>query len=145
METPGRRQITASNFVCHKNIDDEGNQNTSSLLNKLMLYTTKPNIPAITYGQENKKRAWTQYKTLCLQEHENFIMKNTGLRINAEFPYLEASADSLIQCDYHGKDVLEIKCPYNYRYGLKNWQQDKNFPIDENYQIKIDHKYYYQI
>ena len=57
METPQRRQITASNFheVCHKNIDDEGNQNTSSLLNKLMLYTTKPNIPAITYGQKIKK------------------------------------------------------------------------------------------
>ena len=24
-----------------------------------------------------------------------------------------------------------MKCPHNCRYGLKNWQQDKNVPIDE--------------
>ena len=24
-----------------------------------------------------------------------------------------------------------MKCPHNYRYGLKNWQQDKNVPTDE--------------
>ena len=65
--------ITASNFdeVCHKKVDGEGNQNISSLLNKLMLYTTTTHVPAITYGQE-KKSAWTQYKTLSLQEHQNF-------------------------------------------------------------------------
>ena len=33
-----------------------------------MLYTTTPNVPALTYGQENEKRASTQYKTLNLQE-----------------------------------------------------------------------------
>ena len=32
------------------------------------------------------------------------------------------------------------KWPQNYRYGLKNWQQNKNFPIDENYQTQNDHK-----
>ena len=72
-------------------------------------------------------------------------MQNTGLHINVDFSYLGASPDSLIQCDCHGKGVLEIKCPHIYRYGLKNWQQDKTFPIDENYQIKVDRKYYYQI
>ena len=118
---------------------------TSSLLNKLMLYTTTLNVQAITYGQENEKRAWTQYKTLSLQEHQNFVIQNTGLHINAEFPYLGASPDGLIQYDCHGKGVLEIKCLHNYRYGLKNWQQDKTFPIDENHQIKVDPKYYYQI
>ena len=91
-------RITASNFheVSNKKVDDEGNQNTSSLLNKLMLYTTTPNVPAITYGQENEKRAWTQYNTLSLQEHQNFLLQNTGLHINREFPYLGASPDGLI-------------------------------------------------
>ena len=67
-------RITASNFheVCHEKVDDEPNENTSSLLNKVMLYTTTPNVPVITYGQENKKRAWTQHKTLSLQEHQKF-------------------------------------------------------------------------
>ena len=52
-------RITASNFheVCHKKVDDEGNQNTSSLFNKLMFHTTTPNVPATTYNQENEKRA----------------------------------------------------------------------------------------
>ena len=57
-------RITASNFheVCHKNFDDEENQNTFSLLNKLMLYTTTPNVPVSTYGRKNEKRAWTRHK-----------------------------------------------------------------------------------
>ena len=110
-----------------------------------MLYTTTPNVPAITHGQKNENRAWTQYKTLRLQEHQILVIQNTGLHVNAEFPYLGASPDGLSQCDCHGKGILEIKCPHNYRYGLKNWQQDKNIPIDESYQIKIDHKYYNQI
>ena len=86
-----------------------------------MLYTTTLNVPAITYGQENEKRASTQYKTLNLQEHQSFVIQNTGLNANAEFLYLEASPDGLIQCDRHVKDVLETKCLHNYRYGLKNW------------------------
>ena len=51
-------RITASNFheVCHKKVDDKRNQNTSFLLNQLMLYTTTPNVPTITYGQENEKK-----------------------------------------------------------------------------------------
>ena len=131
LHTGGR--IKASNFhgVRHKKVDDEGNQNTSSLLNELILYTITPSVPAITHGQKNEKRAWTQYKTLSLQEHQILVIQNTDLHINAEFPYLGASPDGLSQCNCHGKGVLEIKCPHNYRYGLKNWQQDKNFFIDE--------------
>ena len=68
-----------------------------------MLCTTTTNIPAITYGQENEKRAWTQYKTLSLQKHQNLKTQNTGLHINAEFPYLGALPDGLIQCGCHGK------------------------------------------
>ena len=131
-------RISPSNFyeVRHKKVDDEGNQNACSFLNKLIIYTTTLNVLTITYGRQNEKRAWTQYKTLSLQEHQNFVMQNTGLG---------AAPDSLSQCDYHGKCVLETKCPHNYRYGLKNWQQDKNIPIDESYQIKINQKYYNQI
>ena len=97
-----------------------------------MLYTITPNVPAITHGQKNENRAWTQYKTLRLQEHQILVIQNTGLHVNAEFPYLGASPDGLSQCDCHGKGILEIKCPHNYRYGLKNWQQDKSFFIDES-------------
>ena len=110
LHTGGR--IMASNFhvVCYKKFDDEGNQNISSLFNKLMLFTTTPNVPAITYRQENEKRAWTQYETLSLQEHQNFTIQNPALHINAEFSYLRASPDGLVQSDCHGKGVPEIKC-----------------------------------
>ena len=40
-------------------------------------------------------------------------MQNTGFHINAEFSYLGASSGSLIQCECHGKGVLEIKHPHN--------------------------------
>ena len=53
--------------------DEERNQSTSSLLNKLMLYPTAPNATAITYGQENEKRGWTQYENPSLREHHNCV------------------------------------------------------------------------
>ena len=95
-----------------------------------MLYATPPNVLAITYG-------WTQYENLGLQERQNFLIQNTGLHINAEFPYPEASRDGLIQYDCHAKDVLEIKRPHNYRYGLKNWQQHKTSLLMKSIKLKL--------
>ena len=76
--------------------DEERNQSTSSLLNKLMLYPTAPNVPAITYGQENEKRGWTQYENPSLREHHNCVTWNTGLHMKQELPYLGVSRHGLI-------------------------------------------------
>ena len=45
-----------------------------------------------------------------------------------EFPYPGASPDGLIQCDSHGKGVLQIKYPHNYRYELKKLAASQKHP-----------------
>jgi len=34
------------------------------------------------------------------------------LCINPEWPFIGASPDGVISCQFHGKGVLEVKCPY---------------------------------
>ena len=73
------------------------------------------------------------------------MIYSTVLHINAKYPHLGASFDGIIVCDCHGKGLLEIKCPHNYHSGLKGWQDDKGFPLDESGQIKKDHMYYVHV
>ncbi len=77
--------------------------------------------------------------------HSNFEIEEVGLIVNAEIPCLGASPDGMVSCSCHGRGVLEIKCPYTYRERLDDWQQDRDFPIDEKLSMKKNHKYYYQI
>ena len=55
------------------------------------------------------------------------------------------SPDGIIVGDCHETGLLEIKCPHKYRSGLEDWQDDKDFPLDESNQIKKDHMYYAQV
>ena len=77
------------------------------------------------------------YTDLVKKYHENLMVYSSGLHINAKYPHLGASADGVIVCDCHGKGFLKIKCPHKYHNGLKGWQDDKGFPLDESGQIKM--------
>ena len=55
------------------------------------------------------------------------------------------SPDGIIVGDCHETGLLEIKCPHKYRSGLEDWQDDKDFPLDESGQIKKDHIYHAQV
>ena len=90
-------------------------------------------------------QTYQQYKTLSLQEHQNFVIQNTGLHINPEFPYLGKSSDGLIQWHYHVNSVLEIKYPHNYRYGLKKIAARQKFLYWWQLSNKNWLQYYYQI
>ena len=56
-----------------------------------------------------------------------------------------ASPDGLVSCSCHGNGILEIKCPYKYKYCFDGWEEDNDFPLDDKLNIKIGHKYYYQM
>ena len=123
-------RITASNFydVIHWKYGK-----SKTLLNKLMNYVAvPPNLASLVYGKEMKAVAKKSYTDLVKKYHDNLMVYVTILHINAKYPYLGASADSIIVCDCHGKGLLEIKCPHIYRNGLKGWQDDKDFPLDES-------------
>ena len=92
-----------------------------------MQYITVPNVKAIKYGREHDGLARTCYEHVLKCRHTNFKIELTGLHIDARFPALGASTDAIINCDYHGMGVLEIKCPEKYMNRLFNWQNDKKF------------------
>ena len=133
-------RITASNFydVIHCK-----SGKSKTLLNKLMNYVgVPPNLPSLVYGREIEAVAKKNYTDLVKKYHESLMVYSTGLHINVKYPHYGASPDGIIVCDYHGKGLLEIKCPHQYRNGLEGWQDDKSSPLDESGQIKKDCMYY---
>ena len=70
---------------------------------------------------------------------------NTGLHINADYPHLGVSPDGIIDCDFCGKRLVEIKCPRKHSTGLKGWENDKNFATDSSKNLKKDHPYFAQM
>ena len=45
--------------------------------------------------------------------HTNCVVKDCGLFLNIDHPFLGASPDSLMNCDCCNNDyVIEVKCPY---------------------------------
>ena len=67
------------------------------------------------------------------------------LHVIRSVPFIGASPYALIECECHGKGLLEIKCPCKYRTGLKDQEKDKKCPVNADNTIKINHKYYSQI
>ena len=86
-------------------------------------HITLPNVKAIKYGREHEGLAGTCYKNLQKCRHTNFQIELTGLHIDARFPALGASPDTLV----NGKGVLEIKCPEKYMI-FSIGKMIKNFP-----------------
>lgn len=67
-------------------------------------------------------------------------VQKAGLLICQEYPYLAATPDG-----YVGKEhTLEVKCPYTGRYD-KIEANDKFGFLDDELQLKRNHKYYDQI
>ena len=116
-----------------------------SFINKVMQYNDEVNTAATNHGKEMEPEAKKDLFDLLKQSHQKFSMVDTGLHILSDFPFLGASPDGLVNCDCHGMGVIEIKCPYKYRYGLTGWESDKDFPIDAEGHIKMKHRYFFQI
>lgn len=137
-------RITASNFytACHTSLEHPA----KSFIETIMQYKETPNVPAIDYGIKNEDSARDLYASdVGKQLHENLYVCKSGLWVDAKVPHLGASPDALVSCSCHGNGLLEIKCPLKYRHGLDGWDKDDNFPIAPNNEMKINHKYYYQI
>ena len=58
-------------------------------------------------------------------------------------PYISSSPDALSSCDCCSDGIVEIKCPYKYRHGLKS--DDPAFFLDKNFCLKKSHSYYTQV
>src|SRR6218665_1590516 len=80
-------------------------------------------------------------------DHIDMSVEQCGLIINSDCPFMGASPDALVSCKCCGKGVVEIKCPYNFRY---NDVMDYVISSDScltghDSQLTKEHRYYYQV
>lgn len=109
---------------------------------------------ATTYGTNNESAARDCYFQARRQEHRNFTIRQTGLRINNSYPFCGASPDAMVSCDCCGSGTVEIKCPWTLRNGnLDAYLKKRLCPLDVvdddeggwTFKLKEKHEYYYQV
>jgi hypothetical protein len=104
------------------------------------------------WGREKETVGRQEYFSSTVRLHTNFKIRESGLFINANYPFLGASSYAVISCDCYGIGLLEIKCPYKYR---DEHPTSSIALADPNYYLKKDssgiislsarHKYYDQV
>lgn len=70
------------------------------------------------WGCTHEKDALEAYTKKLSGIHKNFLLKNAGLFISIERPYIGASPDGIVMCDCCGKGAVEVKCPFCFKDGL---------------------------
>ena len=87
---------------------------------------------ATIWGCQHEQKARNFYFKICNSQHESFSVKDSGLVINSEWPFIEESPDGIINCSCHGKGVLEIKCPFcNQESTIQSTAMDKRFCLKQ--------------
>ncbi|ELT93593.1 hypothetical protein CAPTEDRAFT_211284 [Capitella teleta] len=71
---------------------------------------------AVKWGREKEKTARLQYEQQMQVLHQDFHLRQTGLLVKEDEPFLAASPDGVFECECCGQGTLEIKCPYKYRF-----------------------------
>ena len=99
----------------------------------------------LLHDKDMEPIAQESFTEFISKHHENVSVKETGLHIHPNYPFIGATPNDIIFCSYHGESLLEIKCPFKYRENLKGWEFDKNFPISASGEIEKSHRYYYQM
>ena len=105
--------------------------------------------PATKWGCKHEKDARDMYLSASKVKHSELTVTDSGLVINSKWPHIGASPDGIINCNCHGKGVLEIKCPYCHRgTDIQSASDDRKFCLKKvNGKLFLDHAhaYYYQV
>ena len=134
----GRITGSAAGEVYKTNIDTI---TSHSLLNKIMQNQEVPKNKYTQFGIKTEPIAREYYKNTQNPHHKNLTVQICGFLVKKEFSLLGASSDGIVSCSYHKKRVLEIKCPFNYRKELKNWEKDESLNADKRKNIDFTSKY----
>ena len=68
-----------------------------------------------SWGIKQEDAARELYFKHTAPNHDCFVVSNSGLVINPQWPFIGAFPDGIVECNCCGKGVLEIKCPYSHR------------------------------
>jgi len=74
-------------------------------------------------------------------------VKQCGVFICAQYPYLAASPDAIVTCDCCGERPLEVKNPFKYRHmSIQNYAEQRDSCLevqsDGTVVVKYNHPYY---
>jgi len=104
---------------------------------------------ATQWGRKHEPAARRKYTLSLGKTHDNFKVSECGLLVCENMPYLGASPDGLVECSCCGMGVLEVKCPFKYRYQSPVMAaKDTDFYLNElghELQLKKNHNYYFQV
>ncbi|KAF5278270.1 hypothetical protein FQR65_LT15704 [Abscondita terminalis] len=106
---------------------------------KRLLYQKELNTPAIRYGRLNESKAIAKYNEMTGRE-----VKNCGIFIDWENPYLGASPDGLVEDD----GLIEVKClPSLLNHKIRDSSSNRTcfHIVDNEIRLKTNHSFYYQI
>ena len=141
-------RITASRMkaVCHTNAGKPAQSLIKGICYpEAFSFKSKATI----WGCQHEQKARNFYFKTCNSQHESFSVKDSGLVINSEWPFIGASPDGIINCSCHGKGVLEIKCPFCHQEStIQSAAMDKKFCLKQSGEklcLDEKHAYYYQI
>ncbi|ELU08579.1 hypothetical protein CAPTEDRAFT_211242, partial [Capitella teleta] len=73
-------------------------------------------VPAVKWGRDKENTARLPYEQQMQALHQDFHLRQTGLLVKEDEPFLAASPDGVFECECCGQGTLEIKCPYKYRF-----------------------------
>ena len=68
-------------------------------------------VPAIQWGRKHERTAAKEYGDAMMKQHEEMEIKQTGLWLSKDHPFIGASPDAIVTCKCCGTGVVEIKCP----------------------------------
>lgn len=108
--------------------------------------------PAMSWGVRNEKKAVEAYEALKSSTAKKPVkVKDCGLFVDKDKPWLAASPDGIIQEVDTGKNLglLEVKCPYKHRNKtVAEACKDETFCLEKegsSYSLKKEHPYYTQV
>ena len=137
-------RVTSSNFgkVCNRSFSQSY---PPSLVKSLLGDYGFPTTAALQWGCD--------YETDAIEQYVQFTgatVKECGVFLSEDFPYLATTPDGIIQLENAGKfAVLEVKCPYKHRQNLIEVAcEDKAFCLsksDDQVQLNRQHNYYFQV
>ena len=115
-----------------------------------IIYGSSATSKAMRFGQDNEDLARQLYTFAHQLQHPDVNVKQTGLHLDPDRPFLAASPYGLVDCPQCGPGLVEIKCSYKYRNmepGDAAVQQGYHFLLDENnlISLRLNSSWYYQV
>ena len=121
---------------------------TNPLIARIVHHQSLDNVPPIQWGKTHEKDALDAFIRVEGPKHKNMKLKEVGLILKKDLPYIGASPDAIGMCDCCGTFVVECKCPYSIRSEtvLDAWN-GTDFLKMESGTVCLNkaHKYYTQL